>query len=269
MVGILIFVNHNVTELCLIVIVYVGVFAQKLYRFNYHIVKIHSVCVLQTLLVYSVKLGDCLFTHIASRVLFIFGRVYKLVLSGRYAGKHAFMRENFIVYIFSAHNFLHQPALIVCIVNCKMRGKAQSVGIAAQYFAAYRVECACPYILAAVGNFSGNSFLKLACRLVCKGYCKNVPRIYGRNGKNAVRNIIGGSVYVILAPFNLLLGKLTRIIAVVPVAEFNQICNTVYKHGGLTASRTRKHQNGTVYGSYRLKLHIVHFTEIFFYYLTS
>ena len=152
MVGVLIFVHHNIPKFICIIFKHVRVVLEQIHRVYNHIVKIHRVGLLKPLLIDSVKLGNRLLSKVQTRLILILGGRNKLVLSRGNRRKHRFMRQKLFIDIVGFHNVLHKTALVVGIVNRKVGGIAYKVGVSAQNFPADRVKCARPNVLRTVGK---------------------------------------------------------------------------------------------------------------------
>ena len=128
------------------------------------------------------------------------------------------------------------------------------------------MECCRPYAVNVRAHIF-KTFLKLCRRLVRKGHCKYVPRLYPILAEN-LRQPFSRVKVVYFARQKALcircifVRQFSYRVTVIRVTEKEHIRYTVTKHGSFSASCTRNYKHCPVYAEHRLFLHIVCTAEI-------
>ncbi len=147
-VGVLIFVHHNVLELILVIFQHLRRFFKEPHRVYQQIVKVHGVRVLQPPLVQGVAPGNLLEPIVLFRCHLIFPGGDKLLLGPGNLRQHRPVGKGLFRNVQLAHYVLHQAAAVVCIINGEMGGVAQPVPVPAEYPGTACVEGGGPDIVA-------------------------------------------------------------------------------------------------------------------------
>ena len=109
MVRVLVFIDHYVSELALIVLAHLAVVFKQADRVADYIVKIHCVGLFKLVLIHFIGYADFLKADVLSCLPDVFLRRNKVVLSLADFRKNCFIRQHALLDIKLALALLHQP----------------------------------------------------------------------------------------------------------------------------------------------------------------
>ena len=263
-VGVLELVHADVAEAALIALADLGVPLEQKHGLHDQIVKIHGVGLAQELLVGLVHARDLLGPKIAACLHRESVGREELVLGAADGVDHALDGEQLFVDVTALHGGKDRLFGIVGIVDGKALAVAHPLAVTAQNAYAERVEGARDDVggrLGTVGEHLLQSLADLACRLVGKGDGKHavgLARPFGKGGEPKLLDLLGRQPFGRLQRKERLLGKSRgHAIAEVGVAVANDKGDAANEHGGLSASRARKHEQGVIHGVNGLPLPLV------------
>ena len=265
MVGILVFIHHQITIALLITLQHVRVLHKQIHRAAEQIIEIHGIGVLKTFLVQAVTVRNLFAAEIASHLLRIFLRRQQAVLCPADLAEYGFVAERLFFHIGQLHAFLHQPPAVIRIVNSKVGGIAEIFAFPPKNTRTEGVKGTCHNLLAFAAQHIGQAFLELACRFIGKGDRQNPPgrtRIH-RTQRSRLGGHRTGPRGTILQQIPVLLRQGDgHFAAGVRTAVFDHIGNTVDQHGCLAASGPRQNQQSALRMEDRLLLLFIHPGEL-------
>ena len=263
-VGVLELVHANVAEAALIALADLGMRPKQKHGLHDQIVKIHGVGLAQELLVGLVHARDLLGPKIASRLHREGVGREELVLCAADGVDHALDGEQLFVDVTAPHGGKNCLFGVVGIVDGKALAVAHQLAVAAQNTHAKRVEGARDDVggrLGTVGEHLLQSLADLACRLVGKGDGKHavgLARPFGKGGEPELLDLLGGQLFGLFQREKRILAKARgHAVAEIGVAVADDKGDAANEHGGLSASRARKHEQGVVHGVDGLPLPLV------------
>ena len=261
MVGILVFIHQNVTELPLIVFPDVGILLQKLDGNINNVVKIQRIVVPQLLLIACISFGNgnCtdiplgfrLFQHFAGRNHFI------LFLAD--CRKNIPCRKCFVIQTHIPDDFLHNPFRIRSIVDGETSSIPHPLNIPPQNPAASCMKRHGPDIFCLRSQKQGKPLLHFICSLVGEGnrhYTPGHRRFHGTQPVCPEAILVAGFFLQILQKCNIFLRNPSRnLMAVASSAKAHQIGDPVNQYRGFTAAGTGQKQQRPLGCPYRFLLH--------------
>lgn len=266
-VRILIFVYHQILKPVLVVFEHVRTGAEQLHGLADQVVEIHRVRVAQALLVDLVGAGDDLHAEIIARRFYILLRRDKRILRTGDLVQHSLGRHVFLGNVQLLQDIFHQSALVVGVVDCKVRGIAEALAVPAQNTRAGRVKGRRPDVVALGAEHRAKAVLELPGRLICKGDRHDFPRQAGRNAQVTaclLRQRLA-AVEIGAARREIFLVQLVlNERAVVSVSVAQDVRNAVDQHSRLSASGSGKDQQRPADRKDSLPLPVVHAGEFFF-----
>ena len=273
MVRILILVDEDIAELALVIVAHLLKLLQKLHGQKDDVVKIHGVGRTQPPLILRINLRNALEAVVVARVL---GKVLRrghLILGAGDHAQHGARRENFLVKIAVAQDFLQNALGVGGIVDREAALVAESLDLAAQDAAAGGVEGHRPDVIGLGAEHGRQTILQLICSLVGKGDGDDGPRC-GRVQRAQLVNrravLFCRMLQLALKKFHILLGDIVGdLVGLRGTAEADEIGNAVDEHGRLAASRARQQQQRPLRGADGLELHGIHAGKALFYVLSS
>ena len=148
LICILIFVDEYVLKPLLPILAHILVFIEKLHGVVNKIVEIHCAGCERAARVFGIDLRYLYSARVAGRLgsgIVLLGRA-AIVLCAAYLRKEHARRIFFIVKVKIAQNVLYKALTVGAVIDSEARRKAQTVGVAAQYAHAGRVEGGRPHI---------------------------------------------------------------------------------------------------------------------------
>ena len=261
-VGVLIFVNANVSEFSAIIIKHLFIVAQKEDSLHNDVVVIKRVTSSHLLLIAAVY--PC---YLAQAVI---PRVFKLVHLGSdktllgfaYLRDNRLNRQSLIVYPQLLHNRGDRLLCIVGVIDGKSGSITYTIAVFAEYSHTYRVKCARPHrgSYTLIVERRHKSALYLTRRLVGKGYGEHLPRCAGRGNKFGQYLLYLGACELCrrLKPCGGVLGNPRGYsVTKIRISVFYNKRDPLDEHGSLSASRPREDEQRSVCCKDRFPLHIV------------
>ncbi len=189
-VGILVFVDHQIPEAVLIFLQNIRLGFKQFHRAYQQIVKIHGVGILQSLLIQAIAIGYLFQAKIVAGLNGKFLRRQKIVLCAADLTENGLVTHHTLLDAQRLHALLHQAAAVVRIVDGEMRGIAECTAILTQNTGAEGVKGAGNDLSAFVTEHGFQTILQLTGSLVGKGDGKNAPCRAGVNRTQRVQSAV-------------------------------------------------------------------------------
>ena len=275
MVGILILVHQDISELTLVIAANIFVLLKKLYRNEDNIIKVQCVVVFELSLILFIGFCNVQGTEIpvAFRSVQHFLRREHSVFAPADSCKNILCGECFVVQPHIFDDLLDHALGIGGIINGKAPAVAHALDIPAQNAAAGRVKGHGPDILSLRPEQHGKTLFHLVGSFVGEGNGQNAPGCRRFYSTKVICHPTLTFIQVTFQRFQeqniFFCYSIRNLVRVRSSAETHQICDSVNQHSGLTASCTCKQQQGSLRGQHSLTLHIVQRRKLAFYVFLS
>ena len=120
MICILILINHNVLKTILVHFQNIFFFIKQLKGFKDKIIKIKSIILLHSDLIFSVNTSHLFFTKISKCICIQIFRKLKFFFRLGNSCKALLLRKLLIIYSKTLQNFFNNRFLIICVIDCKV-----------------------------------------------------------------------------------------------------------------------------------------------------
>ena len=178
-VGILVLVHHNIAELVLEVFQNIRAILQEADGIGDEIVKIHRIRFRKPLLIELVRLTNQRKTVVAPGSSDKLIRRYQIILGTGNFAQNCLMREHLVLNLQNPLTILHQTLRIVRIINGKMTGITEAIPKLTEETGAGGMEGRSPDFAPLLPKHGRQTVLEFACRFICEGDGKNLPRAAG------------------------------------------------------------------------------------------
>ena len=264
-VGILIFVHHEIAEFVLVKLQHLRALLEQLHSFENQIVKIHGVGVPQALLIEGIGLGNLGKPEIQARLSGEFLRGNQGILGPGNLSQHRLYRQHLLLNAQGFQALLH--AGIVGVVNGEVAGIPQTVPVPAENPGAGGVEGRGPDVLPLLAQHGAETVFQLSGGLIGKGNGQNPPRGAGAYRQMAALLFGDGGPLLQISPAGSLLFFPAALIepgAFISVSPADQAGNAIHQHSGFPAAGAGQNQQGAVHMENRLLLAVVHPGKLLF-----
>ena len=175
-VCILVLIHHNIFKPFLEIFQYIRACLEQFHCFHNQIIKIQCIILFQLFLVFFICQSYFSLREVPHNLQLIFLWTNQLILCAGNSRHNGSFLINLCINIKPFANILHQSFLIICIINCKIRIKAQSVNKTAKHANTAGMKCRYPYALGTKSYNLIHSFSHLSCCFIGKSNRQNVPR---------------------------------------------------------------------------------------------